>query len=204
MYKLEMSLNLTRENLLSTGDDGGETPNIFDALIYTFEELSDEGINSVQNLYNRGLEQSSEIEYLWDLMVKLDETQTSDTYTFTGEEIDELNKQIPIILTLRVPQYLKDALLKLQVLVKPTYNRRMTARITAKELEGLRGLVKSGKLNRNSSSVVGSFLSGNTGTLKGQQNKQKQKFGIPLVPRARKNRKTRKTRRNRRTNMYKS
>jgi hypothetical protein len=194
-----MPLTLTREELYSTGDDGGENPNIFDALIYTFEELSGgEGINSVQNLYNRGLHQSPEVEYLWDLMVKLDETQTSNIYTFTYEEIYELYKRIPIILTLNVPIYLKNALLKLQALVKPIYNRRMSAKVTAKELEGLRSLDKSNKLNRNTASVVASFLTGNTGTLKGQQNKQKQKFGIPLAPRARKSRKNRKTRRNRR------
>jgi len=197
-----MSLTLTRDELYSTGDDGGENPNIFDALVYTFEELAGgEGVNSVQNLYNMGVEQSPEIEYLWDLMVKLDETQTSEEYTFTYEEIDELYKKIPI-LTLNVPTYLKNALLKLQALLKSTYNRRMSAKVTAKELEGLRSLNKSNKLNRNTASVVASFLTGNTGTLKGQQNKQKQKFGIPLAPRARKSRKNRKTRRNRRTVNY--
>jgi len=198
-----MSVALTRDELYSTGDDGGENPNIFDALVYTFEELAGgEGVNSVQNLYNMGVEQSPEIEYLWDLMVKLDETQTSETYTFTYEEIDELYKKIATILTLDMPTYLKNALLKLQALVKPTYNRRMSAKVTAKELEGLGNLVNSNKIKKNSASVVASFLTGNTGTLKGQRNKQKQKFGIPLAPRARKNRKTRKARRNRRTVKY--
>jgi hypothetical protein len=195
-----MSVALTREELYSTGDD--VNPNIFDSLSGFFEDLSGgDGINSVQNLYNMGVEQSPEIEYLWDLMVKLDEFQTSEEYTFTDEEIDELYKKIATIRTLNMPTYLKDALSKVESLIK-AHKRRMSAKVTAKELEGLGNLVNSNKIKKNSASVVASFLTGNTGTLKGQRNKQKQKFGIPLAPRARKNRKTRKARRNRRTVKY--
>jgi hypothetical protein len=56
-----------------------------------------------------------------------------------------------------------------------------------RELIGTKGLVNSGKLNRNASSRVGSFLSGvNKKSLKNQINMQKEKLA----------RKTRKTRKN--------
>lgn len=50
--------------------------------------------------------------------------------------------------------------------------------------------------NENTDSVIASYLTGNTGSLRGQMNKLKMRTGIPLAPRAGGKRKTKKNRRN--------
>jgi hypothetical protein len=61
---------------------------------------------------------------------------------------------------------------------------------TGRQLTTLREL----PLPENTLSVIGSHLTGNNGSLEGQINKQKQKLGISLAPKARKGKKTRKGR----------
>jgi hypothetical protein len=61
---------------------------------------------------------------------------------------------------------------------------------TARQLISLREF----PLPENTLSVVARHLTGNNGSLEGQINKQKQKMGISLAPKARKARKTRKGR----------
>jgi hypothetical protein len=67
------------------------------------------------------------------------------------------------------------------------------ARKTGRQLIAIQNL----PLNYNTPGVIASFLTGNTGSLNSQINKQKQKAGISLAPRPRKLRKTRKTRKTR-------
>jgi hypothetical protein len=68
---------------------------------------------------------------------------------------------------------------------------------TARELIVMRSDYKNRKnfpLNYDTLGVVGSFLTGNTGSVNSQFNKQTQKAGISLAPRPRKSRKVRKSR----------
>lgn len=50
--------------------------------------------------------------------------------------------------------------------------------------------------NENTDSVIASYLTGNTGSLRAQMNKLKMRTGVPLAPRAGGKRKTKKNRRN--------
>ena len=73
------------------------------------------------------------------------------------------------------------------------------ARETGRELTAMRNVhqMRNLPLINDTLGVVGSFLTGNEGSLNSQINKQKQKAGISLAPRPRKLRKTRKTRKTR-------
>ena len=64
------------------------------------------------------------------------------------------------------------------------------ARKTGRQLIAIQNL----PLNYNTPGVIASFLTGNTGSINSQKNKQKQKAGISLAPRPRKAKKARKTR----------
>lgn len=63
--------------------------------------------------------------------------------------------------------------------------KRKEARRTGRNLVGLREVVNSYNGMNDPGSIIGSFLTGNTGSLTQQINRQKQKSGISLVPRPR-------------------
>lgn len=70
------------------------------------------------------------------------------------------------------------------------------ARKTGRELTAVRNVhqMRNLPLLNDTLSVVGSYLTGNKGSLNSQINKQQQKAGISLAPRPRKGRKSRKVR----------